>query len=131
MFKPIVNNSKVSQNNLCYVPMLTNNFHVDMKVFTNRIFLNIKNTWIVKSIEICLKNDIRVFLFTSPICSNNDVAEFDKIEKLYKIDYFDFSNYFGGNISYFSDQMHLNSRGADNFTKALGLFLRNGILISN
>lgn len=125
MLKTIFNNSNVSQNNLGYIPMLTNKFHGDMKVFNIHLLFDKKNSWIAKSIEICLKNNIRVFLFTSPICSKKMVAKFDNLGKMYNVDYYNWSNYFRDNISYFSDKTHLNSNGADNFTKELGLFLRN------
>lgn len=79
------------------------------------------------SIELAQKNHIEVILFTAPVEESfisieiNRKRSFDKIKDIAKkhgVPYYDFSVVEGlRDTSFFSDETHLNGKGADKFTK--------------
>jgi hypothetical protein len=69
-----------------------------------------KNPYLLKIIDLCNKNDIKLLLFTSPIYRNNCDKYFENFNS-YELPYLNQADMFK-DTSYFRDRDHVNSRGA-------------------
>lgn len=78
--------------------------------------------------ELCVEENIKIVLYTAPIFSYekyylplypNYDAEIMKITETYGLDYFDFADIYNENQKYFTDMLHLNSKGAKAFSKLM------------
>jgi hypothetical protein len=126
IFKTMFNNLNKSNQNQGFEPIIANGFNdksISFKAIGKGALLN-KNKWISKSIALCSSKNIKVLLLTTPIFNLNNGFSFERIHNLYEIEYFNDVDSLC-NRRYFSDQTHLNSFGANKYSKILATHLNS------
>jgi hypothetical protein len=126
ILKTMFNNLNKSNQNLGFEPIVANGFNDksnSFKIIGKGNLLN-QNKWISKSIALCRSKNIKVLLFTTPIFKMSNGFFFERLYNLYEIEYFNDVDSLGDK-RYFFDQTHLNSIGADEYSKILATHLNS------
>jgi hypothetical protein len=100
--------------------------YVPMHLSLSEKIDNNEKMYLLKFMDLAKKNNIRLICIVSPTYDKFDkqnriIGELKQLVNLQGIEFYDFSNYneFYKSPEYFKDQLHLNKKGSELFSKIL------------